>query len=88
MAKSKKPEVVKLDDSVVEELKQLRTEQSNTQLDIGSLATQQHILQNKMVELGQQLQGKLNELEKEHGQGSIDLEAGELLLGAPDNGNS
>lgn len=88
MAKSKKPEVVKLDDSVVEELKQLRTEQSNTQLDIGALATQQHILQNKMVELGQQLQGKLNELEKEYGQGSIDLEAGELHLGAPDNGNS
>ena len=48
MAKSKKPEVVKLDDSVVEELKQLRTEQSNTQLDIGALSTQQHILQKQL----------------------------------------
>jgi len=79
---------VQIDEKILNQIRQIRTNQSNLQLEIGALEAQKHLALHRLHELGESLQSIMIELEKEHGKGSINLETGELTLASDNNGNS
>lgn len=79
---------VQIDEKILNQIRQIRTTQSNIQLEIGGLEAQKHLALHRLHELGESLQSIMVELEKEHGKGSINLETGELTLASDNNGNS
>ena len=82
-----------LDDDKLKEIVEIRKVQTNIQVEVGGAEAQKHLLLHRLHEYGEKLQGIMNDVEKEFGKGTLNLETGEFVLeesesASKDNGNT
>ena len=69
--------MAKITEEQLEKVSKTNKELESTVLEIGILETKKHSLLHKVAEVNKELEKQKNELEKEYGKISIDLETGE-----------
>ena len=69
--------MAKITKEQLEKVSKTNKELESTVLEIGILETKKHSLLHKVAEVNKELEKQKNELEKEYGKISIDLETGE-----------
>ena len=69
--------MAKITKEQLEKVSKTNKELESTVLEIGILETKKHSLLHKVAEVNKELEEQKNELEKEYGKISIDLETGE-----------
>jgi hypothetical protein len=77
--------MAKVSEEILNEIKDLRTEQGSLQAEMGSLGiTKQEIKEREaaiyaeLKELGSKAQESMSKIREEYGDGSVDLESGEF----------
>ena len=69
--------MAKITEEQLEKVSKTNKELESTVLEIGILETKKHSLLHKVAEVNKELEEQKNELEKEYGKISINLETGE-----------
>lgn len=76
MAKKVEPNVVKVDDKSLEELKNLRLSQQRLQIEVGAVEAHKATLVSEILKVADKISTLMTQLEEKHGKGNLNLETG------------
>ena len=76
MAKKVEPNVVKVDDKSLEELRNLRLAQQKLQMEVGAVEAHKATLVSEILKVADKISTIMKELEEKHGKGNLNLETG------------
>lgn len=76
MAKKVEPNVVKVDDKSLEELRNLRAAQQRLQMEVGAVEAHKATLVSEILKVADKISTLMKELEEKHGKGNLNLETG------------
>ena len=77
--KKVEPNVVKVDDKSLEELRNLRLGQQRLQIEVGAVKTHKAALVTEITKFADKISSIMRELEEKYGKGNLNLETGIII---------
>ena len=77
--KKVEPNVVKVDDKSLEELRNLRLGQQRLQIEVGAVETHKAALVTEITKFADKISSIMRELEEKYGKGNLNLETGIII---------